>query len=43
MSRILASNSSSIIGMAAQEKKGWVGWENHGRKINGPDYQDVRN
>jgi hypothetical protein len=43
MPRILMSNSSGVIGMAAKEKMGSMGWENPKHKINGSDYQDDRN
>jgi hypothetical protein len=42
MRRSLAS--SIVIGMAATlGKRGWVGWENHGRKISGSDDRDLGN
>jgi hypothetical protein len=29
--------------MVVAQGRGWVGWENHRRKIKGSDYQDVGN
>jgi hypothetical protein len=43
MLRILMSNSSGVIGMAAKKKMGSMGWENPKRKINDSDYQYGRN